>query len=514
MSTVDYSAQRYLYQNLITDSDNITPSSQATGVVIAFAKVAGEGGDAVLYASGDYSGANDRTVTVQIDDISGGDDIGNATFRYRYDTTAAGAWESSGVSTSTSAVSVGDEVNVFWVSTGGTDFAEGDTWNIEVKASYSPGHLIDLDRNTMFRFDLYTNDEMLDNDDFEDGFTGGLADDWAKVGASQTFAEETTTVHTAGGSAQKCTVAADGETLGISQSITTVAGTWYFVSAWVYLNSTRDVKLSHANLTGNEQETSVSATTWTQLTWNVLADAAGASNFSIYQDADDCTTADYIIIDDAHFYPLPTLTIDLESAQQCTALVILDHNFTSGVTIRHQANASDAWTSPTVDDTITNQNPIIEYFDYTYRYHRLVILDAENTDGYVECSELYLGTYLELTVQTAWGSSFHHNYTGQNQTTALNDTKQMVFARQRAFPLSFPRYIGNTDVDSLLTMQQALIDLDTELANPFFFHYMKDVDDFLTLVRWTNIFKFEQQITSYTLNAVSIMLVEVPKRGS
>jgi hypothetical protein len=511
--SLTYDAHRFLYNNLIDDAADITPNTQATGIVATFSKTQGEGGAAVLYASGDYSGTADRTIWCQIDSIAAGDDIGNATFRYRYDTTAAGAWESSGISTSTSAVSVGDGVSVRWVSSGGTDFVVGDTWTIEVKATYGPGKLIDLNRETVWRSTDFTDEDILTNGDFEDGFTAGLADDWSKLGAAQTFAEETTTVHTAGGSAQKITCADDGQQMGIRQSITLTAGAWSYISVWVYQNSERTFQIDCANIDGSSESATIPATTWTQLTWASFATSGGAVNLDIRQAVGDCTIADYVIIDDIQCWPCPTITIDLGSAQQCTALVMLDHNFSDSAVVYRQANASDAWTSPSVNESVTVRSPIIEYFDTTYRYRRYVMIDPDNTDGYNEIGNLFLGTYLELTKRTVKGTPYGYEYVIQQQTIGNNDTTQYAQATQRQFPLNFPRYIGNTDVENLVTMQEALIDLTTHTVSPFFFHYMYGTPESLALVRWIDIGQFKQLLTGPALNTITVNFVEIPKRG-
>ena len=76
-----YSGHCFLYNNLVTSTDDMTASSQATGIVASFVKTRSTGGSAVMYAAGDFSGSVNRTITVVIDSIAAGNDIGNATFK-------------------------------------------------------------------------------------------------------------------------------------------------------------------------------------------------------------------------------------------------------------------------------------------------------------------------------------------------------------------------------------------------------------------------------------------------
>ena len=48
-----------------------------------------------------------------------------------------------------------------------------------------------------------------------------------------------------------------------------------------------------------------------------------------------------------------TFVIDLGSPRAVDYCAILDHNFSSGATIKIQANATNVWTAPSVDITLT-----------------------------------------------------------------------------------------------------------------------------------------------------------------
>jgi len=92
---------------------------------------------------------------------------------------------------------------------------------------------------------------------------------------------------------------------------------------------------------------------------------------------------------------------DLGSALAIKALVIRGHNLTTGATVHIQASATDVWTSPAVDETITITSAMISAglisvnwtTAKTYQWWRLTIVDASNPDGYIELGRLFCGSY-------------------------------------------------------------------------------------------------------------------------
>ena len=95
-----------------------------------------------------------------------------------------------------------------------------------------------------------------------------------------------------------------------------------------------------------------------------------------------------------------TVTIDAGAGETFTmdSFAIVGHNLTSGATIDFQMNATDAWGAPSVDESVTwRAGIIVHYFtSATYRFARIVISDAANTDGYIEVSRFFEGAYLQF----------------------------------------------------------------------------------------------------------------------
>jgi len=124
----------------------ITASSQASGRISGVTTTAS--GEATWAASGTYTGARDILVTVQIDSVSAGKEIGQATFSWKTSETVSG-WEATGVTTSATAITLGtDGKKIAWVAGTGNDFEDADTGTFWCYASFGVENLLDLDRNT------------------------------------------------------------------------------------------------------------------------------------------------------------------------------------------------------------------------------------------------------------------------------------------------------------------------------------------------------------------------------
>jgi len=144
-----YGAHRFLYDNFLNEA-TLTPSSQAAGQIAGTLKTGT--GSATMKASGSFTGVNDLITTVQIDDVSAGKEIAQATFRWRTNETASGTWEASGVPTAETFTTIGtDGKKVAWDPGSGDDFELNDSWNFWAYATFSPQNLIDLDRDIYFK---------------------------------------------------------------------------------------------------------------------------------------------------------------------------------------------------------------------------------------------------------------------------------------------------------------------------------------------------------------------------
>lgn len=81
-----------------------------------------------------------------------------------------------------------------------------------------------------------------------------------------------------------------------------------------------------------------------------------------------------------------------------TYIALLTNNLTSGATVTIEANSSDSWGAPPVQETLTYYDGywVTSFTQETYQYWRLTIDDSSNPDGYLELSYVFLGESLAM----------------------------------------------------------------------------------------------------------------------
>lgn len=101
-----------------------------------------------------------------------------------------------------------------------------------------------------------------------------------------------------------------------------------------------------------------------------------------------------------------TVVCDLVTTEEINSVVLLwpkedGIRLSNSATLKIQANATNVWTSPAVDQALTIDNTYMiasHYFstDQSYRYWRVVIDDPGNPHDFVELGVLWLGKGLEI----------------------------------------------------------------------------------------------------------------------
>lgn len=166
-----------------------------------------------------------------------------------------------------------------------------------------------------------------------------------------------------------------------------------------------------------------------------------------------------------------TITIDLGSAKEIKALIIFDHNFSSGVTLSLKGNASDAWGAPAFSEAVSySADKILHYLSsaQTYRYWQLQITDTSNPDTHIDIGELFLGTYFEPTDNFSYGTGVRDiKSIISRQKTAYGKSKRRFYNFQKLFSYDL-NYI--TDIADFVTMLEALADKDSGIIQPLYFN--------------------------------------------
>lgn len=172
-----------------------------------------------------------------------------------------------------------------------------------------------------------------------------------------------------------------------------------------------------------------------------------------------------LYLDDIKLYLEPRIFLDVGSGNTInpTSVAILNHNLSSGVNLRLQGNATDDWSSPTVDQSITwNSGNIIQFITASaLRYWSILFDDYDNTDGYVECGRIFLGGYSEISGNCQYKlprEFFTNSKVKQNPSGQLFGKKETQLT---GYKMNFARW-SETDLGKIETFWQ-----DVDITKPF-----------------------------------------------
>jgi F5/8 type C domain-containing protein len=119
-----------------------------------------------------------------------------------------------------------------------------------------------------------------------------------------------------------------------------------------------------------------------------------------------------------------SIVFDLVTTEPINSIVLLwpkenGIRLTDAAVIKIQANATNVWTSPAVDQTLTinNDYSVASHFftsDQNYRYWRVTITDPTNPYGYLELGVVWLGKALDIENAQ---NGFTHKLIDQSKVT-------------------------------------------------------------------------------------------------
>lgn len=161
-----------------------------------------------------------------------------------------------------------------------------------------------------------------------------------------------------------------------------------------------------------------------------------------------------------------TVVQDFGAATECDTCFLGNVNLTSSATVKIQANASDSWGAPSVDETITvsglglsppHRNLYHELASAeTYRYWRISISDTGNTNGFYEVGEWWLGSRTTLDATQQPEVEHREIYDRNNIEHVTEYLQKYVYSRadRRTFVLNFNK-ITKTTMNTLRALERA-----------------------------------------------------------
>lgn len=137
---------RFLYDNLITSTMlSCNTAHQAKGIVTAPYKEGQGSGGLICY--GTYDHAEDLDYIVEIDSTSGGNEIGQAEYRWKDGTT----WDASTQLTAIAETTLSHGVCIKFTTAAGNDCYLGDSWYFKGVSLFGIYNLVDQDINTKWK---------------------------------------------------------------------------------------------------------------------------------------------------------------------------------------------------------------------------------------------------------------------------------------------------------------------------------------------------------------------------
>jgi hypothetical protein len=135
---------RFLFENRITAASQITVSSLKDGHPEGAVKRGT--GSATINTTGIFTGTSTIKYTIIIDDITPGQEIGQATYEWLKDDVA----QASGITTAGATI-LSDGVSISFTGGNSDDFELGDQWDFYAVNEFSPSNIFDLDRDSRYR---------------------------------------------------------------------------------------------------------------------------------------------------------------------------------------------------------------------------------------------------------------------------------------------------------------------------------------------------------------------------
>ena len=131
---------------------------------------------------------------------------------------------------------------------------------------------------------------------------------------------------------------------------------------------------------------------------------------------------------------------------------ILNHNITSGATIKLEANATDSWGSPSLSETITwnADTMFLDFTEATYNYWSLYVDDSSNPDAFIQIGLCVLGKALVMPGQTT-NPTIRYIDTSQKTRSTSGQSYKDIRYNYRTISSVFP-IITQSEFDDIETM--------------------------------------------------------------
>lgn len=153
-----------------------------------------------------------------------------------------------------------------------------------------------------------------------------------------------------------------------------------------------------------------------------------------------------------------SVVIDIKTIEAIDSVVLvfdpmIGIKLTEGVDLRIQANATNNWSSPAVNQTLTidnNYSIASHYFatDQSYRYWRVFIDDPSNGYGYIELSNIILTKATQLTQNPNNGFGVKRLDRSKALSTEYGHQYNDIYPTLKAFTFDYD-VLTESDIETL-----------------------------------------------------------------
>ena len=167
------------------------------------------------------------------------------------------------------------------------------------------------------------------------------------------------------------------------------------------------------------------------------------------------------------------IKIDMATAVDPGSAFLGGTNLTDSATVKIQGNATDVWTSPTVDITMSKEDDIFYSYSTDFaelRWWRFVIEDPTNPDGYISVGRAWIGETITLLGPH---TSFIHQRinTSVGETSISGQSYGDTGYVYNSWEMSFP-YWNNEEKNNIITFSDTV-----NKSKQFFVQFADDNDN-------------------------------------
>lgn len=220
-------------------------------------------------------------------------------------------------------------------------------------------------------------------------------------------------------------------------------------------------------------------------TTNSIADTIG------FPDSDD-TGLSSKTADDVRIHTSEYLLVTLTTAQQIKQWFLAGLNLTSAATLKVESHTADSWSAPDYTHTFTygtdwfSDGRAVKFETSsppTKAYHRIYIVDRENSAGYVQVGIEAVYAYFELSRNVKWGGQVSWRTSESFSESDYGNSAGVIRSRRWVGTYEI-QAINSTDFDNLDALIAAV-----GTVHPFVVSF--DADNFLE--KETRYVKFERE---------------------